>query len=62
MRRIFGAFGIAIVTAGAAALTPLFAAIGAGLTLTTVVVGLRIWRWSRRRGARPVAHEVPPAA
>jgi hypothetical protein len=36
MRRIFAALGIAIMTAGAAALTPLFATLGAGLTLTAV--------------------------
>lgn len=62
MRRVLGALGIAILTAGAAALTPLFAAIGAGLTFTTLALALSIWRWFRRRNARPVAPEAAQGA
>ncbi|MGE3857308.1 MAG: hypothetical protein AB7G21_10185 [Dehalococcoidia bacterium] len=52
MRAFLGAIGAALLVAGASALAPLFATIGAGLTLAGATVGLSIWRRYRRRAAR----------
>lgn len=52
MRRILGAIGVAVLAGGAAALTPLFAVLGAGFTLTVVTLGVSIWRSVRRRSGR----------
>lgn len=54
MRAVLGAVGTALLVGGASALAPLFATIGAGLTLAGVTLGLSIWRRFRRRGVRPV--------
>ncbi|MEI6136275.1 MAG: hypothetical protein WCQ48_02505 [Chloroflexota bacterium] len=54
MRRVFGAIGVSLLVGGAAALTPLLAALGGGLTLTTLALGLMVWRWMRR-SRRPSA-------
>ena len=51
MRRILGVLGLSLAIGGAAALTPLLAAVGAGVTMTAVMAGLVVWRWIRRRGA-----------
>ena len=53
MRRILGVLGLSLAIGGAAALTPLLAALGAGVTMTSVMAGLVVWRWMRRRSARP---------
>jgi len=52
IRRILGGFAVLLVVGGGAALTPLFAALGAGVTLTLIAVGASIWRWMRRRTRR----------
>ena len=52
MRRILAAIGVVLTVGGLTALTPLLAAIGGGVTLTLVSVGVAIWRWIRKRGAR----------
>jgi len=52
MRAVLGATGVALLVGGLSALAPLFATIGAGLTLTAVALGLSIWRRIRRRNAR----------
>ena len=52
MRRVFGVLGISLAVGGAAALTPLFATIGAGLTLVVVGAAYRAWRWLRARSHR----------
>lgn len=60
MRRIFGTMGLSLAIGGAAALTPLFATIGAGMTLTAVSLAYGVWRWIGRRNARsstPVGRE-----
>mgnify|MGYP006280066251 CR=1 FL=1 len=49
MRRILAGFGMMVGFVGAAALTPFFAALGAGVTLTVIALGLSIWRWFTRR-------------
>lgn len=55
MRRILGmvggALGLSLLAGGAAALAPLIAALGAGLTFTLLAVGIAAWR-SIRRAAR----------
>ena len=58
MRKIFATFVMMAGFVGAAALTPFFAALGAGLTLTVVTLGLSIWRWFRRR-SRTVVTPLP---
>jgi len=60
MRAILGAVGVALLVGGLSALAPLFATIGAGLTLTVVTLGLSIWRRIRRRSARRAA-DAPSA-
>jgi hypothetical protein len=52
MRRILGAIGVIVLAGGFAALTPLLAALGAGVTLTVVTLGVSIWRSIGRRGGR----------
>ena len=49
MRRVLGIFGISLVVGGAAALTPLLATIGAGLTLASISGACAAWRWMRHR-------------
>ena len=49
MRRILGGVVMLVGFGGAAALTPFFAVLGAGFTLTVVTLGLSIWRSVRRR-------------
>ena len=58
MRRIFGAIGVSLAVGGAAALTPLFATVGAALTLTAAAAGYRVWRWLRARNRREAP--LPP--
>ncbi len=53
MRRILGGLVMMVGFAGAAALTPFFAVLGAGFTLTVVTLGLSIWRSLGRRPASP---------
>jgi len=61
MRRILATIGLVFVIGGTAAITPLLATLGAGVTLTAVTLGLSIWRWFRRRNARAVMPPVPVA-
>ena len=59
MRRILATIGLVFAIGGTAAITPLLATLGAGVTLTVVTLGLSIWRWFRRRNARAVMLPVP---
>ena len=57
MRRILGVVGIWMLVGGTAALTPILATIGAGVTLTLAALAISIWRWMRRRSRQaPVNH------
>lgn len=53
MRQILGAIGVMLTAGGLAALTPLLAVLGGGITLTGLSLGLMVWRWLRRRTAPP---------
>lgn len=49
MRRILGVVGIWMLVGGTAALTPILATIGAGVTLALAALAISIWRCMRRR-------------
>ncbi|MEI7924949.1 MAG: hypothetical protein WCI61_01990 [Chloroflexota bacterium] len=62
MRRILGGLVMMVGFAGAAALTPFFAVLGAGFTFTLVTLGLSIWRSLRPRSTSPAVDRGRAAA
>jgi len=52
VKHLFATIGLAVAIGGAAALTPFFATVGAGMTLAAITAALSVLRWMRSRNRR----------